>query len=153
MKWIFSQILSATTESLVARVSAPKMTPSWGWGAGRSRWPSPHVPFPAAPVGRAIPVPCLLGTQGLQWWSRSCVREGPGAPGGSVARLHFWKRRGEAEVSVLLGPPSHPSLLSRFPSPPGVNLGTQVVSTHVPYPTLAPRNFKDPGVLTPGSPR
>lgn len=32
MKWIFSQFLSATTESLVARVSAPRMTPSWGGG-------------------------------------------------------------------------------------------------------------------------
>ena len=29
MKWIFSQFLSITTESLVARVSAPRMTPSW----------------------------------------------------------------------------------------------------------------------------
>lgn len=101
---------------------------------GRSRWPSPHVPFPAAPLGRAIPAPCLLGTQGLQWWSRSCVREGPGAPGGRVARLRFWKRRGEAQVSVLLGPSSHPLPLSRFPSPPGVNLGTQVVQHTYPPP-------------------
>lgn len=47
MKWIFSQILSATTESLVARVSAPKMTPSWGWEGGAvGLVPTSHFPPP-----------------------------------------------------------------------------------------------------------
>lgn len=119
-------------------------------GVGRrSRWPSPHVPFPAAPLGRTIPAPCLLGTQGLQWWSRSCVREGPGAPVGRVARLRFWKRRGEAQVSVLMGPSSHPLPLSRFPSPPGLNLGTEVVQHMYPPLLSPPEILKIPGFSLP----
>lgn len=47
MKWIFSQFLSATTESLVARVSAPRMTPSCGCEGATGSVParSPNLPY------------------------------------------------------------------------------------------------------------
>lgn len=50
MKWIFSQFLSATTESLVALVSAPRMTPSCGeGGVVLSAYLFPSISLPLYP--------------------------------------------------------------------------------------------------------
>lgn len=140
MKWIFSQILFATTESSVARVSAPNMTPSWGSGGGAvglvptSRFPPPLQAAPSQ-LPAYLEHKACNGGPGL-----ACVRD-PEPREGALQGCISGNGEERPRFQFFWDPHHIHHLCPGFPHLLGVNLGTQVVQ-HTYLTPLSP-----PGIL------